>query len=693
MEPKLCGRLIPAVAAGSEITAETLAEIRDSLPAGFHLYRGDDLGIDAPRELAEPFSSIPVLPARARYQGEPIAVLVGPTWAETDYLSSEIHQSLGAVPEIDPAPVWYDSGSTLPDAQPQQSGDNPSTPPVATETSGTAQQHAPESTSENTPDDEPSTSSDPPAVVPQLAEGNYATALQLHIADEALWARGEPARKGAHVAAPTQWPALIRSTVARLLRANARSVVVEAQSTAGSRDAALWMPAYLAVIAAAVARIERSPVIIALRADQRALTGGRSPADITWSSRLDIEGVLTSNRVTVDLDLGAYPTLLDETGRRVRRAVESIYRVPEVEYAITLHRSSALPMGAMEGVGTAQVAFAREVHYNRLAELAQEDPVHWRRRHLRSDWPVLHELLGSVADESDFHRRYAANELVKKRRIQLPRNSKALRGIGCAVAEQISGVTGGREIGAVTIRLDPGGKALLFCSLPTPTARLIVAWRQLVAQELGLDIDAVSVDTTYSTDQYDSGPRLFSRGVSVVPRAIQSICQTIQKQRFREPLPIQVRRTIRTSRAVRTPADAMRSAGAAAVEAILIPSSMEIDIKSVTLSVYAGRILDRGSAEAELRRGIYQALNWTLHEAVHDPGVIGRYRTTFRGRPPRLRIVFGAAERRDGPTGIGELPFLTVPAALTSAISQASGLYLDTLPVRSATLLQMLQED
>ncbi|MFO8041775.1 MAG: molybdopterin cofactor-binding domain-containing protein [Alkalispirochaeta sp.] len=693
MAPKLCGRLIPAVAAGSEITDETLAEIRSALPAGFHLYRGDDLGIDPPRELAEPFNSIAVLPARARYQGEPIAVLVGPTWAETDYLSSEIHQSLGAVPEIDIAPVWRDSGSTIPDTQPQESDDDISTTQAPENAPATEPENTSKDAPENPPDNQPDASSTTSNVIPQVAEGSYTTALQLHIADEALWAQGVPARKGAHVLAPTQWPSVIRSSISRILRVNARSVVVEAQPTAGSRDAALWMPAYLAVIAAAVTRIERSPVTIALRADQRVLTGGRSPAHITWSSRLDSEGVLTSNQVTVALDLGAYPTLLDETGRRVRRAVESIYRVPELEYAISLHPSPALPMGAMEGVGTAQVAFAREVHYNRLAELAQEDPVHWRRRHLRSDWPVLHELLGSVADESDFHRRYAANELVKKRRIQLPRNSKALRGIGCAVAEQISGVTGDRELGAVTVRLDPGGKALLFCSLPTPTSRLIVAWRQLVAQELGLEMDAVSVDTTYSTDQYDSGPRLFSRGVSVVPRAIQSICQTIQKQRFREPLPIQVRRTIRTSRAVRTPADAMRSAGAAAVEAILLPSSMEIDIKTVTLSVYAGRILDRGSAEAELRRGIYQALNWTLHEAVHDPGAVGRYRTTFRGRPPRLRIVFGAAERRDGPTGIGELPFLTVPAALTSAISQASGLYLDTLPVRSATLLQMLQED
>ncbi|MEX2445463.1 MAG: molybdopterin cofactor-binding domain-containing protein [Alkalispirochaeta sp.] len=706
MADKRVSRLITAKGPGYEITAEAIAEVRAVLPAGFRLYRGTDLGMSASRALAEPFNAIPVLPDRARYRGEPIAVLVGPSWAEVDYLTDEVPQSPGEPPDPESNPFWHDSGSTSADSDARHGA--PSEVPAkaslvakdvgeAGDTRDAAAVAAPDTLdpsaqtdTERNGETEPT---DTTGVTPHVAEGTYATALQLHIADEALWARAETVRKGAHVTLPTQWPAVVRSSVARVLKVNARSVALEAQPTAGSRDAALWMPAYLAVVATAVARIEKTTVTVALRGDQRYLTGGRSPAKIVWSSRLDGEGVLMTNRVTIDVDLGAYPSLTEETGRRVRRALGSIYQVPELEYAISQYTSPALPMGAMEGVGTAQVAFAREVHYNRLAELAQEDPVLWRRRHLRDDWPVLHELLGSVADESDYHRRYAANELVRKRRIQLPRNSKALRGIGCAVAEQISGMTGDRELGAVTVRLDPGGNARLFCTLPTPTLRLITAWRQLVAQELSLEIESVTVDTSYNTDQYDSGPRLFSRGASVVPRAIQSVCQTIQKQRFREPLPIQVRRTIRTSRAARTPAHALRSAGAATVEAVLLPASMEIDIKSVTLSVYAGRILDRGSAEAELRRGIYQALNWTLYEAVQDPTDIGRYRTTFRGKPPRIRIVFGAAERRDGPTGIGELPFLTVPAALTSAVSQASGLYLDTLPVRPATLLQMLQEE
>ncbi|MFW5643411.1 MAG: hypothetical protein ACOCYQ_05235, partial [Alkalispirochaeta sp.] len=203
----------------------------------------------------------------------------------------------------------------------------------------------------------------------------------------------------------------------------------------------------------------------------------------------------------------------------------------------------------------------------------------------------------------------------------------------------------------------------------------------------------------FDSNQHDSGPRLFSRGVTLVPRAIISACQALQKQRFREPLPITVRRTLRGGRGTRTPVDALRSIGATAVEAILRPASMEIDIRSVTMVIYAGRVIDRAMAEAELRRGIYHALNWTLHESLLDAELVTEketlqtYNTAFRGAVPKIRIVFVNQIRRDGPVGISELPFNTVPAALVSALSQATGLYLDSLPVQPAQILRLLQED
>ena len=206
----------------------------------------------------------------------------------------------------------------------------------------------------------------------------------------------------------------------------------------------------------------------------------------------------------------------------------------------------------------------------------------------------------------------------------------------------------------------------------------------MVAEELALDLEAVTVDTQIDED---TGPHILSRGVSVVYRAIQSACQAIQRQRFRQPLPIAVRRTIRISRSNASPAQALVSYGAAAVEASLHPSSMEVEVRSVTLCVYAGKILDRGAAEAELRNGIYHALEWALHPSTSTRPY---HRTTT---PPTIKVLFHQLSRRDHPTGLAQLPYSTIPAALTSALSQASGLYLDTIPVRADEILTMLKEE
>lgn len=761
MSGRVRGRLVVATAPGATIDRGAMDALGTT--PGVQLLLPADLGMNTPLTLPPPFEEVPVFPEVARYAGEPLAILVGRDWIVLDQLvtrMTEFQPSIAGPAEESEAA--RDATKTQPEASVRSDqvaeaearrdalaapgapgaittgpspphGFGPAGEPVAaaiardrvvpaddTSPDGDEAGEAERPTGADAPAERAADVADTADVSAstgvdgagdagtegtlfQIVEGTYRTRLQLHMADEPLSATAHVTSKGVTVDCPTQWPAKVRAAVATALGVSIRSVTIQPRALSGSRDAAIWMSAYLAVAAALAARATDAEITVAFPADQRHLTGGRIPATITWVSHLDPDGMLLENTVSATFDVGAYPTLLDEAQRRSRLAAESLYNVRHLTYEARFLRSPAVPMGVFEGLASAPIAFAREVHYNRLAELAQEDPIIWRLRHVRRDWPILGDLLDGLAEESDFHRRYSSHELIRKRRLQLPRNSKALRGIGCAMAEQVSGMTGDREGGSITIRLEQGGTAFLHCSLPTPTPRLALAWRHLVAQELGLAVEDVAIDTSYQTEHHDSGPRLFSRGVSVVPRTIQSICQAIQRQRFREPLPIQIRRSIRTSRSARTPAHALRSAGATAVEVVLLPGSMEIEVKSVTMAVYAGRVLDRGMAEAELRRGIYQALTWSLHEAVTDPTALPpslrnatgprHYSTAFRGRPPKIRIKIGSAVKRDGPTGIGELPFSTVPAALTSALSQASGLYLDSIPTRPADLLRMLRED
>jgi CO/xanthine dehydrogenase Mo-binding subunit len=650
MNDVMCGRLILATDLGATVDRSTPET--SPLPEDIRLYTGKDFG--GSLALAEPFETTPVLPETAAYRGQAIGLLLGRDWATLDRVAPLVPQT-----------VVSQEPPTIPDTI---------------------------DTFETTGDMDTSDTY-------EIVEGIYQTGLQLHAPDAPLWAEAAPSGKGVQITLPCQWPAHVRASVALALDIPVRAVHMHCRAPSGNRDGAIIVPAIIAVLSSAAALQTGQAVRIALRYDQSFLSGGRSPGRVVWASRLSEEGNLLANTIQVNLNLGAYPVLTGEMTRRLRTATASLYRPVSTEYRAELSTTPDVPMGPFEGVASAQISFAREVHFNRLAEIAGQDPILWRQRHLKKEWPVTEEICSTLAREADFYRRYSANELVKKRRTQLSLDSSILRGIGFAMAQQQSGMTGDDECGTVTIRLNQNGTADLFCSVPTPTLRLHLAWRQLVSQELGIETEAVSLESGYDSNQHDSGPRLFSRGVSLVPRAILQACQAIQKQRFREPLPITVRRAIRAGKATRTPVDALRSIAATGVEAVLHPASMEIDVRSVTMAIYAGRILDRGMAEAELRRGIYHSLNWTLHESLLDaellsePETLRSYSTAFRGAVPAIRIVFMNQIRKEGPVGIGELPFNTVPAALVSAISQATGLYLDSLPVRPANILRQLQEE
>lgn len=126
----------------------------------------------------------------------------------------------------------------------------------------------------------------------------------------------------------------------------------------------------------------------------------------------------------------------------------------------------------------------------------------------------------------------------------------------------------------------------------------------------------------------------------------------------------------------------------------MVPATVEMQVRSVTMVVCAGTILDRGASEAELRTGIAQALEWATWPGG-EPGTGDgpSSKPSIGIHSPRVRVQFINPDNDEHSHGISELPFETVPAALASAVSQASGLYLDRLPIHDRALMRLLRED
>ena len=613
-------RLVQAPAAGSSVRTQGLTDVLRELGTTSH---GVVCHFDLkrPRYLAEPFDHVPVFPPQARYAGEPVGVVWAPSWRAVDELVGRLTFTVA-----------------------ERAGTSARTiPPNTTSEDGTTLE-----------------------CVYRLGGG----AVRV---DQALWC--EIAPDGSELALTCAWPGLVRASVAKAFSLPRSAVRVRAAALPGLIDRAIVAPALVAVAAGLAAQSAGSTVRLVVPARGWSSLGRRPGAVVRWASRLDDERSDCRHQAEMWLETEA-----DDIDRRVihggfERAVAGPYhfRKPEIELRF-LPTSGASPIAYDEGTVEPQLAFARELQLSRLAHLAGRDPLEYRESLLGSTkWRELHARL--VA-ESDFHRRYAAHELLRKRRAAGGGGQMELRGVGCALAAQRPALPEGWEPGAVHVRLEQGGTVTVGVGVVGAGGRLAKAWRALVAEALSVETSKIR----FSDNPPEPGPAIGSRNVTEVARALDAACRSINKRRFHDPLPLQSRRKLSAGPAT----DALAGC---VTEVRIDPAGLRLIVEAVYIIVWAGRLLDRHGADLELRRTVDRALHWTLHDQH------GRTAQSLRMHPPKVRTGFVPSQKRDPILGLSTLALQTVPAAVCGAASQAANILCGTVPIEPTELFRHMEGD
>ena len=613
-------RLVQAPAAGSSVRTQGLTDVLRKLGAASHGVMCH-FDLERPLHLAEPFGHVPVLPPQARYAGEPVGVVWAPSWRAVDELVGRLTFTV-AEPSAPAAPT---------------------TPPGTADANGTTLE-----------------------CVYRLGGGAARV-------DQALWCEITPDASELHLTCA--WPGVVRSSVADALDVARSAVRVRAASLPGLNDRAIVAPALVAVAAGLAARSAGSTLRLVVPARGWAVLGRRPGAVVRWSSQLGGERTECRHRAEISL-----ATETDDIDRRVirggfDRAVTRPYRFrePEIELRF-LPTSGASPTAYDEGTVEPQLAFAREVQLSRLAHLAGRDPLEYRASLLNSTkW---RELRARLVAESDFHRRYAAHELLRKRRAAAGGGRLEWRGVGCALAAQRPTLPEGWEPGALHVRLEQGGTVTVGVGAVGAGRRLVEAWRALVAEALGVAPNKVR----FSDDAPEPGPAIGSRGVTEVARALDAACRSINKRRFHDPLPLQSRRKLGAGPTV----DALAGC---VTEVRIDPAELGLIVEAVYLVVWVGRVLDRHGADWELRRAVDRALHWTLQDRD------GRAAQSLRMHPPKVTTGFVPSQKRDPVLGLATLALQTVPAAVCSAASQAADRFYGSVPIEPAELFRRMERD
>jgi len=519
-------------------------------------------------------------------------------------------------------------------------------------------------------------------------------------------AAGRAANASIVVQTATQWPFHVRRSVAQVLGLSASKVRVEPALIDLHLDGKLWYPSLVSCHAALGAWVTQRPVrLILTRKEDFFFSPKRPETVITIENALDEKGGITGIRVNTAVNLGAYGVNADEILDHVNMGSFGVYKAENIQLSSVAVKTNIPPQGPYAGFGVAQGFFAQECHISRIANSLNQDPAQWRydnsvKGGIFFTGTPMKALIDTVVKTSDYRRKWASYELLRQNRKEYwAERGEGLRGIGIALGSQGNGLFyPGLDKGGYSIELILEKDGSLEIKTSMAGSGCAGVWTEIASKILGLDRKMVRING--GADSVDSGPLTMSRAVTVIAKLLEQACQTISKKRFRDPLPICVRKTVRpqkngSDQAFPSADNAVDRGGfvrpgwaSAIVEVEIDPIEYLPRIRGVWMGVDGGKIFAEDLARKGLKVSAVQALGWAYREQVnYVNGVIPtehyeNFDILDPAEIPPINIEFIGNDQNE-PKGIGDLPFSCIPAAYVQAVSQAMDHPFQSIPIKA----------
>ena len=562
-----------------------------------------------------------------------------------------------------------------------------------------------------------------------IVSGTYKTGIQEHWYPEPHGAlavpyfeKGKKAVKSFIVYTATQWPFHVRHSLSTALGFDPKKIIVSPSQMSFHMDGKLLYPSLIACHAALASFIAKKPCKLMLsRKEDFLYSPKRNKTEIEICSALGENGIINSSIVEIKLDLGSQSAFEDELIDHTCLGAMGAYNHNSFKIEAAALSTNIPPQGPMAGFGLSQGLFAAELHFSRIADSIGMDPAEWRKNNclaknqnfaagfpLKEQSPLV-KLIDAAAFMSDYYRKWASYEHSKKRRRaeKWEYNGIPWRGIGLSTAFQGSGLLYNSDPGCsgitVEVTLEKDGHLEIKTSVISSADRYQNTWKKIAFDILGVNPSFVRF-TADTENAPDSGPGTLSRNISIISKLLERCCTVIRKQRFRSPLPITVRRSLKTAMTTVSGCISAKNMdtevfshpcwGAAVSEIEINPETFKPDIRGIWLVVDGGKILNEHRARRTLQTAVIQALGWACHESIsYEAGKIPdeSYNCFNIPAPEEIPPVEVDFLHSSSPAskGIGDLPFSCVPAAYIQAVSQAMDHHFERIPLETSHIWEI----
>ena len=358
-------------------------------------------------------------------------------------------------------------------------------------------------------------------------------------------ARYLPGEKELTVWSSTQIPHLLKTQLSIMLRQPENLVRVIAPEVGGAFGSKLNVYAEEALVAYLSRTLNRPVKWIEERREnfQATIHGRGQVGDVEIAVKKD--GTILGLQYRAIADIGAYHQLLTPgipplTGLMLSGA----YKIPCISMEVTGVFTNTMSTDAYRGAGRPEATYVVERIIDRVAQELGIDPVKIRQKNFpqRRDFPFK-TATGLIYDSGNYRAalskalKLAGYEKLRKEQKRL-RNQGRYLGIGLSTYVEISGMgpsaampAGGWESG--TVRVEPTGKVTVLTGTSPHGQGQETSFAQIVADELGVDLDDITVvhgDTAVVTSGIGTfGSRATAVGGTAVLQAATKVKEKARK--------------------------------------------------------------------------------------------------------------------------------------------------------------------
>ena len=543
--------------------------------------------------------------------------------------------------------------------------------------------------------------------------------------------------------APTQAPFFVRKEIGHILGLARDQVRVRSVTIGGGFGGKSQCPEPIG-IAALLSMQAKRPVKMQLSRKEEFISGKTDHGKrMRVRSAFDVNGAVLGRHTEFIVDNGAYTHMGPAYISGVRQRTCNLYRVGAAGFDGKLVHTNKVSGGSYRGMGAPQIIWAIEGQVEQAARKLGKDPLAYRI-----------EIANQPGDETPLGWQIgtcALSECLAEagRRIgweQHKANPKPNRGIGFAsmINPSVGVLYPEGNFANVSLELKEDGRLLLGTQAADAGTGQNTVLAQLAAEALDCDpalIDVVHMDTELAPDDLGSaasrvtfvtGSAALDAGKLFRAALIQRISERWDVDSDEVSLDDGWMRCGTDNARLLTWAEVYALDGALRVEGhhnIDLPrpdpatgyghyaatygfgaQAVELEVDPVTGHVHVhkvvvvqdiGRVINPLTLEGQMHGGIVQGIGMALREeVVFDHGqpvnaTLVNYRVPRSVDAPEIECSFIETNDPTGPHGAkagGEHSICPTVAAISNAISDATGLFLKSLPMTSAKVLSGIIE-